>query len=238
MALLVDGSVVMAEVMAFHDRFVRTAKKVDIDGMDVYHTILTNIGDRCLVYKLGDRWVEVSVQHVNMQLAFYLGEAKVLESVFPQKDLPSQINAALRWLLGMPIGYEALPEEVIRIESPEDGKDYSSVDLVVQINSSYEVHRLYDEVVKEGWTYKQDTGGPSKMIGTIAKYQLWVSPLIHVINGVKVLYINPTSGLVQWDMVEEWVAQRVPEGTPTLRCPSEMIYKIRNIVSERKKEAA
>lgn len=237
MALLVDGSVVMAEVMAFHERFISTAKKVDISDKDVYHTILTNIGDRCLVYKLGDRWVEVSVQHINMLLSFYHGEAKVLESVFPQKDLTGQINAALRWLLGMPICYDALPEEIIRIASPEDGKDYSSVDLVVQISSSYEVNKLYNEVKEKGWEYQQDLGGPLKMIGTLAKHQLWVSPLIHVINGVKVLYIRPTSGLVIWDMVEEWVNRRVPEGTPMLSCPSDMISEIRDIVDSRKKVA-
>lgn len=238
MALSISGSVVMAEVMAFNDRLTRAAKTVDISGMDVYHTINTNIGNECLVYSLGDRRVEISVQHTDMQLAYYLDHVAILQSVFPQREMDAQVNGALRWLLGMPISVVPLPQEVIRIESPEDGKDYNSVDLVVQINSSYEVSRLYDEVVKEGWTYKQDTSGPSKMVGTIAKHQLWVSPLIHVINGVKVLYVNPTSGLVQWDMVEEWVAQRVPEGTPTLRCPSEMIYTIRNIASERKKEAA
>lgn len=234
MALAISGSVVMSEVMAFNDRLTRAAKTVDIRGMDVYHTINTNIGDHCLRYTLGDRRVEVRVEHTDMVLAYSVRDMLVLESSFPQREIDDQVNGALRWLLGMPISVEKLPQEVIRITGWEDGKDYSTVDLVVQINSSYESHKLYNDVKDMGWVYQQDSSGPSKMIGSVAKHQCWVSPLIHVINGVRVLYIEPTSGFILWEMVDEWVKQRVPEGTPMLSDPSRMISEIRDIAESKK----
>jgi hypothetical protein len=237
MALNISGSVVMAEVMAFNDRLTKAAKSVDISGMDVYHTINTNIGNQCLAYSLDKRRVEVSVQHTDMMLTYYLDRVQVLDSTFPQREMDAQVNGALRWLLGMPICLDPLPQETIRIESPEDGKDYSTVDLVVQINSSFEVSKLYAEVKEKGWVYQQDMGGPLKMVGTIAKHQLWVMPQIHTINGVKVLYIQPTSAFVHWDMVEEWVKQRVPEDTPMLSEPGRMICEIRDIADSRKEAA-
>lgn len=237
MALSISGSVVMSEVMAFNDRLTRAAKTVDIRGMDVYHTINTNIGDQCLRYTLGDRRVEVRVEHTDMVLAYSIRDMLVLESSFPQREMNEQVNGALRWLLGMPISMEPLPQEDIRIASPEDGKDYSTVDLVVQISSSFEVSKLYGEVKEKGWVYQQDMGGPLKMIGRVAKHECWVSPQIHTINGVRVLYINPTSAFIHWEMVEEWVKQRVPEGTPMLNDPGRMICEIRDI-AESKKEAA
>lgn len=238
MALSISGSVVMAEVMAFNERLTKAAKTVDISGMDVYHTINTNIGNQCLAYSLGKRRVEVSVQHTDMMLTYYLDRVQVLDSTFPQREMDSQVNGALRWLLGMPICLDQLPQEVIRIVSPEDGKDYSTVDLVVQINSSYEIGKLYEEIKEKGWVYKQDMGGPLKMVGTVAKHQLWVSPQIHVINGVNVLYIQPTSAFIHWDMVEEWVKQRVPEGTTMLSDPYRTLSEVRDIAKRKESSKA
>lgn len=237
MGLLIDGSLVMADIMAFHDRFTRVAKKVDLSEFDTYHTVTTNIGDRCLSYQLGTRKVEVSIQHVNVQLSFYIDETLTLSSVFPQREVDGRINSALRWLLGQVISVEALPQEVIRVTSPEDNKYYNSVQLVVQINSSYEVSQLYKEVKERRWSYKQDMGGPLKMIGKVANQEIWVMPQIHTIEGVNVLYIQPTSTLVQWDMIEEWVNQRVPEGTVLLNGPCRMLTEIRDIVNNMKKSA-
>ena len=237
MALSISGSVVMAEIMAFHDRLIKAALRVDISGMDVYHTVNTNIGNNCLEYSLDKRVVRAGVSHTDMVLGYEVAGQLVLESTFPQREMDAQVNGALRWLLGMPISLDQLPQEVVRIASPEDGKDYSSVGLVVQINSSYEVSKLYEEIKEKGWTYQQDMGGPLKMVGSIAKQQLWVMPQIHTINGVKVLYIQPTSAFVQWDMIEEWVKQRVPEGTPMLNDPQCMLTEIRDIADSKKKVA-
>lgn len=84
-------------------------------------------------------------------------------------------------------------------------KDYKSVDVVVQISSSLEMSALYEIYMLREWSYKQDMGGPLITIGEWAGRKICVAPLIHVVEGVRVMYVEATSSLIDWDMIDEWI---------------------------------
>lgn len=98
-------------------------------------------------------------------------------------------------------------------------KDYKSVDIAVEISSSLEVSALYTLFKEHGWSYQQDRGGPLLTVGKLVDRPICVAPLIHVIEGVRVLYVEATSGLVDWNIIEEWV--RSVTGKDNIRIQNE-----------------
>lgn len=84
-------------------------------------------------------------------------------------------------------------------------KDFKSVDIAVQISSSLETSTLYEIYCKRNWSFKQDMGGPLVKISEWAGRPICVAPLIHVIDGVRVLYVEATSALIDWDLIDEWI---------------------------------
>lgn len=237
MALKVEGSMALADLYMFDDRFTKAAAKIDVSNLDVYPTVLSNIGDRCLAYTFDGRKVEVSNHHVSLEVRFIQKDNVLLSMVKPSHLLDETVNMALRYLVGKVISNEPLPIEEIRVESPEDGKHYDTVDLVVQISSSYETMALYREYKDCGMEFKQDMGGPMKRIGAINRQEIWVTPSIHVVDGVRVLYVEATSALIEWDMITEWVKQRVPLNTRIEMSPNNVVQSIRRIRDARKEEA-
>lgn len=113
-------------------------------------------------------------------------------------------------------------------------KDYKSVDIAVHINSSLETMALYQSYVDRGWTYKQDMSGPLKTIGKWSSKPVCVAPLIHVINGVRVLYVEATSVLVDWDMIDVWIKAVTENPDIKIQCePSNLGSDIQGILWQR-----
>lgn len=113
--------------------------------------------------------------------------------------------------------------------------DYSSVQLVVQINSSLETSALYEKYVKKGWSFKQSMGTYGVTLGKLADRPVCVSPWLHEIAGIKVLYVEATSQVVDWVMIENWIKSKVPEGTPIVTDPSNLFAYMNPVVREQKK---
>lgn len=238
MSLTISGSMVMADLLNFDSKLSREAVKVDLGADSENKSILVNIGNERMVYTLDGRKVEVHVDHADVVLTFYLGTQKIFVSSLKNSSVDQQVNAALNWLTGNPVSSEPMPQKDLRVQSPEDGKDYSTVELVVQISSSYESMCLYREYTALGLTYKQDMGGPLKRIHCGGRNEVYVSPLIHVVDGVRVLYIEPTSAVIDWFAIEEWVKRRVPEGTLMLNDAGRAVGEIRSIARSKAGEIA
>lgn len=225
----ITGSKAMNELTMFHHRFQSKALKVDVSDMDITPNITIEIMDGCIQYTLGTRKVELSIVDDELSFMFSTDDISVLQLLLKQTTLEGMVINVLRWLSGNAISQMDLPEVNQRVESPEDGKDYSTVQLVVQINSSYETLNLYNDIKEQGWEFIQDTGGPLKFIGSSSGYQCWITPLIHIINGIRVLYIQPTSSFVNWEMVEEWVNNRVSNEALMISDPGELIHVINRL---------
>jgi len=100
-------------------------------------------------------------------------------------------------------------------------KDYKSVDIAVQISSSLETVALYQEFKERKWSYEQDRGGPLIPIGRIADRPVCIAPLIHRIGGVNVLYVEATSPLIDWDMIDNWI--REVTGKPDIQIQNDPV---------------
>lgn len=47
-------------------------------------------------------------------------------------------------------------------------------------------------------------------VGQIGDKEVWISPLAHIVNGRKILFVDATSSLVDWNMIEEYLKKNVP----------------------------
>ncbi len=94
-------------------------------------------------------------------------------------------------------------------------KDYKSVDIAVQISSSMETMALYKEFTDLKLKFTQDRSGPLVTVGNINDRPICIAPLIHVIEGVRVLYVEATSVLVDWEMIDNWI--REVTGKPDIK---------------------
>lgn len=113
-----------------------------------------------------------------------------------------------------------------------DIKDYATVDVAVHIHSAAEVNWLYNDFTSLGWDYKQDTGGPLITIGHIDGRPICIAPLIHEINSVRVLYVEATSALVDWTMIDSWVAARIRRGASIVSDPVNLHGHINQILEQ------
>lgn len=230
MGIIVSGSLAMADLMVFNDEITKSARQVDLDGAPA---ILANIGNRCLTYSSSGRKVDVANHHASIELSFYAGDELILQSVFPMKELSSLVNMSLRWLTQNVISGEPLPVKMNKIPSPIDGKYYDTVDIAVHINSSLETLELYREFTEQGMSYVQDKSGYGYKIGAIGGRPNWIAPLIHVINGVRVLYVEATGVVVDWDAIDVWIKERVKDGTPIVTDPINLRAEINSVIQKR-----
>lgn len=118
-------------------------------------------------------------------------------------------NVFLNWMLYERICYkQAELKWKKHVTQLFDDKPYKEVDIAVHINSRLETMTLYNEFKAAGWTYLQDAGGYLHTIGHHDDNPICVSPLVHTINGVKVMYVEATSAVVDWGMVDKWINER------------------------------
>lgn len=117
-----------------------------------------------------------------------------------------------------------------------DEKDFASVDVAVYVNSSMERSALYKEFMEQGLTYKQDMGGPLITVGVLYRRPICIAPLIHVIGGVNVLYVETTSMLVDYRKIEQWLRLRLKKDVKIVDDPINLLGEIWAI--QRAKELA
>lgn len=105
----------------------------------------------------------------------------------------------------------------------DDGKDYSTVDIAVQISSSFESSMLYSQYKEKGYTYEQDMGGNLFTIGHLEKRPVCIAPMIQVVNGIRILYVEATSDVVCWSMIENWIKVKVGKDIEIITNPANLI---------------
>lgn len=91
----------------------------------------------------------------------------------------------------------------------DDGKDYSTVDIAVLISSNYETMVMYEAFVDRKWSYKQDMGGNLITVGTVEGQPVCITPMIHIVQGIRILYVEYTSQVVSFPLIEAWVKAKI-----------------------------
>jgi len=102
-----------------------------------------------------------------------------------------------------------------------DKKDKRFDDVVYRVEAnSFEYISLWKENdnLPEGHHMKvkweEDAPGFWKEIGRLAGYPICVECFFTKLNGKRVVFFDPTSRVVDWDIVQKWVKEQCPEGTP------------------------
>lgn len=150
----------------------------------------------------------------------------------------------INWLNGSPskelidaqhYAYSLFDAPEVPTELFDDGKDYSMVDIAVAINSTYETGQLYNAYCEAKWKYQQDMGGNLITVGKLEGAPVCIAPMIHTIEGVRVLYVEATSGVVCHTMIEAWVKAKINNPkVEFLTSPDRLVYEIRDKIAEKK----
>ena len=99
--------------------------------------------------------------------------------------------------------------DTIRYETLEDV--YKDVHGIVEANSfeSLELWKYWHQ--EKGYTWVQNNHGWLVKVGEIIKgKEVWISPLAHIVNGRKILFVDATSSVVDWNMIEDYLKENVP----------------------------
>lgn len=87
---------------------------------------------------------------------------------------------------------------------------YKDVYGIVEANS-YESLMLWKEWHgKQGYSWIQNNSGWLEQVGVVGARGVWISPLAHIVNGRKILFIEATSALVDWEMIDNYLKENVP----------------------------
>lgn len=87
---------------------------------------------------------------------------------------------------------------------------YKNVYGIVEANS-YETLSLWKEWhLERGYTWIQNNCGWLECVGKLGDKEVWISPLAHIVNGRKILFVDATSSVVDWNMIEEYLKEKVP----------------------------
>lgn len=98
--------------------------------------------------------------------------------------------------------------DTIRYESLQDV--YKDVHGIVEA-TSYEALMLWREFHQEQkLSWVQNNSGWLECVGKVGDREVWISPLAHIVNGRKILFVEATSVVVDWDLIEEYLKKNVP----------------------------
>lgn len=87
---------------------------------------------------------------------------------------------------------------------------YKDVTVIVEA-TSYETLCLWEKWHQQkGYTWIQDMSGPLITVGWIQDRPVCIAPLVHIVNGRHIMFVEATSTLVDWDMIEYWLKENVP----------------------------
>lgn len=93
--------------------------------------------------------------------------------------------------------------------------EYADVTGIVEA-TSFETLCLWEKWHQQkGYTWTESTRGPLITIGQIDSRPICIAPLIHVVNGRKIMFLETTSQVVDWAMIEDWLTKNVPSACTT-----------------------
>ncbi|ARV76663.1 hypothetical protein PHABIO_32 [Pseudomonas phage Phabio] len=136
----------------------------------------------------------------------------------------------VNWLSGRPVELDEFKAYSL-IKAPEtptqlfdDGKDYTTVEVATIVTSN-ESHLLYKQIKEAGMDYKQDMGGNLITIGVLAGGDVCIAPMIQTIDGVRVAYVEATSEVVDFTMVENWIMAKCT-GIKSITEPGRVVNEV------------
>lgn len=75
----------------------------------------------------------------------------------------------------------------------------------------YEKHSLWKEYAfSKKVTWEAGLGGPMVTIGKVDGRPVVITLMVDVIDGHRVLFVDATSQVVDWTMIDEWLLQNMP----------------------------
>lgn len=90
-----------------------------------------------------------------------------------------------------------------------DKERYKDVTAIVEV-TSYESLCLWQYWhQKKGYTWIESNHGPIITVGSIENRPVCIAPMIHVVNGRHIMFLEATSILVDWKMIEDWLFDNV-----------------------------
>lgn len=88
--------------------------------------------------------------------------------------------------------------------------NYEGVIGIVEV-TSYETMCLWKEYHEEkGYTWVQQTSSSLVTVGEFGDMPVCIAPLVHIVDGKKIMFLEVTSIVVHWHMIEEWLKKSVP----------------------------
>lgn len=88
--------------------------------------------------------------------------------------------------------------------------NYEGVIGIVEA-TNYESLCLWKEYHKEkGYTWVQQTSGSLVTVGEFGDMPVCIAPLVHIVDGKKIMFVEATSIVVHWLIIEEWLKNNVP----------------------------
>lgn len=96
-----------------------------------------------------------------------------------------------------------------------DLERYKDVTAIVEV-TSYETLCLWEKWHQQrGYTWEESRSGPLITVGYINNTDspprpVCIAPLVHIVNGRSIMFLEATSAVVDWDMIETWLRENVP----------------------------
>ena len=91
-----------------------------------------------------------------------------------------------------------------------DVERYANVESIVEV-TSFETLCLWEKWHQQkGYTWIQDMSGPLITVGSIGTRPVCIAPLVHVVNGRNIMFVEVTSNVVDYSMIYEWLYENVP----------------------------
>ena len=93
-------------------------------------------------------------------------------------------------------------------------------DFLKDVVSVVEANTFEDFTLWEKWHAKvdwvQNASGTGVTVGRLADMPVFISLITAVVNKKKVLFIHPTSQVVDWRLIEDWLHANMPNCTERL----------------------
>lgn len=94
-----------------------------------------------------------------------------------------------------------------------ENKDlFEGVTGVVEATRFEDLRRWPDvKKYRPEWEWKQSLSGPLITVGRLDDRPICISVFVHEIGGERIVFVEPTSQLVDYKMIDEWLLEHLPE---------------------------
>lgn len=122
---------------------------------------------------------------------------RALQAVQPEPSIKKK--GEVSFILGNP-----------QVDREELDRYLEGVVGAIEDSSSLAVSYIYEKVGKEGWGENRG-GGFLHTVGEVGDMPVCVSLLTYTIRGHKILFVEPTSQVVDHRMVRQWIEEVLPQ---------------------------